>query len=481
MKVFTLIAERGPCIGRVFQITPEGTSLGRASANQIYIPDPLLSRRHCLFTVRDGALYVKDLDSANGTLVNGSPVAEGPVEDGQHISAGDSLLLVRENVFNLEAPSAASPAAYAPPPVVDISFETAATLKEPLAPPPQPAADPVKPESISLFADKAEEKPAPAPVDLGFAPEEPHEHTSFSLRPVLWGVAGLSVLALGVFWIFSRPAQKPADDFGPAKAGDKTLELYYEKIDASLDRLYRYEMAISADGSLRMKLDEVGGETPPRAVREEKKLPPDRVAKISEEVEKARFFTFKPLYTEIGVKPDRISSTDLSVVIGKTAFRSRTENMLPPENYRKLCETLETFCQNELGAWGVALPAEALLQNAKEARDVGEQYYEKRALATGNLHAAIQSFRQSIFYMSTLSPKPDFYEATRTELARCEAELDEAYKHLSFQATRAINLRDWTAARDFLQQICELIPLREDSRYKEAWSKMLEIESTRLK
>lgn len=494
MNVFTLIAERGPCIGRVFQITPEGTSLGRSASNQIYIPDPMLSRQHCLFTVRDDALYVKDLDSANGTLVNGDMVTETKLLDGQHISVGDSLLLVRQNVIALPGgippapapePAPAPVAAPAAAPVVDISFDGGAPEKAPApAPVPAPASAP-KPEAISLFAEeKAEEKneaKKPEAVDLGFAPEAAPEHSSLSLRPILWGVAALSVLAVGMIWIFNGPKEKKPEDFGFAKSDDKTLELYYEKIDASFDRLMRYEMSISADGVLRMKLDEIGGKTPPRAVREEKKLPPERVAKVREEIEKAAFFSFKPLYHEIGVKADRINSTDLAVVIGKRAYRSRTENMMPPEIYQKLCDSLETFSKNELGAWGVALPSEVLLEKAVEARKIGEQYYEKKELAIGNLHMAIQSFKQALFFMKTLSPKPDFYEETRTEVTRCEAELEEQYKILSFEATRAINLREWNKARDFLQKICELIPVYEDTRYKEARNKMLEIENTRLK
>jgi sigma-B regulation protein RsbU (phosphoserine phosphatase) len=63
-------------------------TLGRASDNDVSIPDPSLSRRHARLELKDGDVWLEDLGSRNGTCVNGEPI-EGP----RCLSAGDELLL----------------------------------------------------------------------------------------------------------------------------------------------------------------------------------------------------------------------------------------------------------------------------------------------------------------------------------------------------------------------------------------------------
>ena len=65
-----LLVTEGPLKGRRFAVPAEGLRLGRSSSCEISIPDPVLSRNHCLFETRKDGLWVTDLASANGTVVN---------------------------------------------------------------------------------------------------------------------------------------------------------------------------------------------------------------------------------------------------------------------------------------------------------------------------------------------------------------------------------------------------------------------------
>lgn len=49
-------------------------SIGRAPGNQIVIPDPFVSGWHAQIEQKGGELYLVDLDSTNGTFVNGKKV-----------------------------------------------------------------------------------------------------------------------------------------------------------------------------------------------------------------------------------------------------------------------------------------------------------------------------------------------------------------------------------------------------------------------
>ncbi len=73
---------------------PEGEiSLGREGANGIAITDPSISRKHCLISWQDGRFRVRDLNSRNGTLVNGAVIAEQWLQHGDEICTGNSSFL----------------------------------------------------------------------------------------------------------------------------------------------------------------------------------------------------------------------------------------------------------------------------------------------------------------------------------------------------------------------------------------------------
>lgn len=65
-------------------------TLGRAHGNGITVADPFLSGKHAVFKYKNGICSVEDLDSTNGTLVNGAKLQKGPAElrDGDRIHAG---------------------------------------------------------------------------------------------------------------------------------------------------------------------------------------------------------------------------------------------------------------------------------------------------------------------------------------------------------------------------------------------------------
>ena len=56
--------------------------------------DASVSRKHCLLRrEEDGRFQIKDLDSRNGTLVNGLAVKEQWLRHGDEIATGDSVFL----------------------------------------------------------------------------------------------------------------------------------------------------------------------------------------------------------------------------------------------------------------------------------------------------------------------------------------------------------------------------------------------------
>ena len=74
---------------------PEGeVTLGRDPTNTVAVIDPSVSRRHCLLRREDdGRFQIRDMDSRNGTLVNGLTVREQWLRHGDEIAIGDSVFI----------------------------------------------------------------------------------------------------------------------------------------------------------------------------------------------------------------------------------------------------------------------------------------------------------------------------------------------------------------------------------------------------
>jgi transcriptional regulator with GAF, ATPase, and Fis domain len=94
-----LLAIAGPLKDSTFALPSGEIHIGRDPSNLLSISDPSLSRRHCALSRDDEGYKIRDLDSRNGTSVNGVTVKESRLRHGDQISVGDSsfLLLLRDD------------------------------------------------------------------------------------------------------------------------------------------------------------------------------------------------------------------------------------------------------------------------------------------------------------------------------------------------------------------------------------------------
>lgn len=62
--------------------------MGRLEDNNFQIPAPSVSGHHCEIVLRGNDVVVKDLDSTNGTFINGEQVTEQALQVGQTVRFG---------------------------------------------------------------------------------------------------------------------------------------------------------------------------------------------------------------------------------------------------------------------------------------------------------------------------------------------------------------------------------------------------------
>ena len=86
-----LVALSGPLEGTVRTLADGPLSLGRDTANQIMIGDSAVSRNHCTIAEISPDIYeISDLESHNGTFVNGIQISRTPIGHGDRIRVGTS-------------------------------------------------------------------------------------------------------------------------------------------------------------------------------------------------------------------------------------------------------------------------------------------------------------------------------------------------------------------------------------------------------
>lgn len=93
MWILRTISEDVP--ERTFRVLPGSVkTIGRAAGADFIVDAALVSRVHCRLTVlADGQLEVRDLDSTNGTFVNGSRVEAVRLASGDKLQVGRVELL----------------------------------------------------------------------------------------------------------------------------------------------------------------------------------------------------------------------------------------------------------------------------------------------------------------------------------------------------------------------------------------------------
>ena len=69
------------------------TALGRAGDNTLVLDDPFVSAHHALVLWRDERWWLEDLESHNGTFLNGERVSSArPLTSGDRIRLGETQL-----------------------------------------------------------------------------------------------------------------------------------------------------------------------------------------------------------------------------------------------------------------------------------------------------------------------------------------------------------------------------------------------------
>jgi predicted component of type VI protein secretion system len=102
--------------GRSVELTSDKTTIGRVEDNSFQIAEASVSSHHCEIFMRGSEVVVKDLNSTNGTFINGEKVSETVLKPGQTLRLGQVELKIDDGSGVAPAPAPVGASAPAPAP-----------------------------------------------------------------------------------------------------------------------------------------------------------------------------------------------------------------------------------------------------------------------------------------------------------------------------------------------------------------------------
>jgi pSer/pThr/pTyr-binding forkhead associated (FHA) protein len=93
MRTVTFLVLEGVDKGRVYKDLPIPVTIGREEGNGLRLNDERVSRFHAKVQIEDGDIILTDLDSTNGTRVNGTAIQIRRLRPGDQVAIGRSMLL----------------------------------------------------------------------------------------------------------------------------------------------------------------------------------------------------------------------------------------------------------------------------------------------------------------------------------------------------------------------------------------------------
>jgi pSer/pThr/pTyr-binding forkhead associated (FHA) protein len=75
-----------------FEVTGPETLIGRSPAHHLQLADKAVSRDHAAISWEDDGYMIEDLQTTNGTKVNGTRVRSSPLKHGDTIQIGKTLI-----------------------------------------------------------------------------------------------------------------------------------------------------------------------------------------------------------------------------------------------------------------------------------------------------------------------------------------------------------------------------------------------------
>ncbi len=102
-----LVIQNQGMTGRACELHTDRTTIGRVEDNTFQIADASVSSHHCEVHLRGSDIFIRDLNSTNGSFINGNKIVESLLKPGETLRLGQvELKLEAEGTATSASPAA---------------------------------------------------------------------------------------------------------------------------------------------------------------------------------------------------------------------------------------------------------------------------------------------------------------------------------------------------------------------------------------
>jgi hypothetical protein len=178
-------------------VREDAITLGRMKGNSIALNDSSVSLSHAKITRVGNDFFLKDLNSTNGTMLNGQSITEARLRDGDQLKFGEVIAYFRLEPLSAPAPAPAVSLPAPVPTVLPVSSDSAAALM------PKPTAQSVPtPPLAPATVPPVRSSPSPAIRSAPLPPLPASGGKSLKLPLLILGGAAILAVAGLLAWKF---------------------------------------------------------------------------------------------------------------------------------------------------------------------------------------------------------------------------------------------------------------------------------------
>lgn len=470
--------EKGFEAGRVFDVDSELVTIGRAADNDIVLSDTMVSQHHAkIWRDLDGKISVTDMESVNGTEVNGRAVQTAELRAGDRVLLGKTVIRVVEDGASAEA----EPAGRAREERRSESRRTEEARRK--------KAEIVEEGEEDVVVVGPAKSSADATIDLGFEERKrPKEKAAVEDRKsktaaptiltkrvkiVIIGAIGVVLLVIIAKFVSDKFSGQTFNVSGPkVTSAAPPTEIFYETIVGSVGdpknpQLRRMEVTLK-DGKLAVALDAPSLRLQGQRLRKEKQLSPEELKLVIESLKLPNLERIDRREKITQLVPQTYAYTELRVTQGADYKEFLVRNTDLPDELRTTVDALWAQVLNHLNVRPDQ--PEIRIANATAIFEEATRFLNSPTAHPANLYRAWKRFKSIELDLEDLEPKPTVYFEAQKNALTVREQLEQAAGKNLAGARVHIQLREWELADRLLQASMEMVERDgSDEIYKRAF------------
>ena len=410
--------------GEQWELVPPGICIGREADNDIQLLMPGVSRYHAKIEfVQDGQWKLIDLNSTNGTKLNGKKIEQ------PEILQPGAEILIGEQAIRYDADNRTAPPPPPPPPAP-------AVVSVPPPVKPQPETTPKNTtEKIDLDIFSREKSKSSPGAESANSPKKRIQNLLFVLL--------LTVLACVAILIFlgMKDSQENARKKPAVEVPHNPFFLEYEKTIVSKDKVFRFSVCIE-NGSARFQLNDLKYRR--RFSKSVETVDPDLLKSLLREIRDTDFMKIKddpPGSPANGVDDTRVLTIGYDSYLTTVTVR----NTYLKQSFETIENALNQFADS-YGLKTISLTPNEMKAEAENSFKNAEDLFSNYQAKPENLRKAIQLYQVVIDFLDQFDPKPKEWTISKGKLSEAETIYKKQIKEMGDNIIVLKNKHEYASA-----------------------------------